>query len=592
MVITEKTTIEELDKFKNGFPLEITKAVALNKELLEQLVTRFPDSEISILSGYSTSQIYSERDPMFNRQELSVLIENVTYLKERYQKEVVFDENISVEQAIVANRKFNNIVDEIQNAKIDGKELSDFEKFVWAYQQVTEKIYTLENEGDSPSKSRNLFEVLSGDKIVCVGYANMLIAICTRLGISCTLQEVATIDPNTNAFGNHATVAIRIDDNKYNIHGIFFCDPTADSARKWHLGHGHTSFGHALIPYSKIKEFYNSPIVLNKSVSTSEFTEPITSAEEVERTGINKPTILANLFPELTNGKTQNQVVREFATKTVADSKIKNEVLTLIDSFDENKIEAEFNAVLQNYVEMAVGGYQPYSQIAMNLAGRGFLREEVLQKMKDLFSKENVLPVLEAKYSKYPEQIKNSSIERDLKKVAMSIKSFENGFEKLKLPESKTTEAELFESLALKITSACASKYFFDKDLKNNFSEFKQLLIRGVSRQQIVEKLKTMCVDENLLTAAFISTHPDGLKAMAETNENELYFALSPEELIFNLPYEEPFKNECKKARTLSDSDLHKALVNIFKAQGLDDKLAHDVATTSLARTRAENQMQ
>ena len=46
-----------------------------------------------------------------------------------------------------------------------------------------------------------------------------------------------------------------------------------------------------------------------------------------------------------------------------------------------------------------------------------------------------------------------------------------------------------------------------------------------------------------------------------------------------------------RKARTISDSDLHKALVNIFKSQGLDDKLAHDVATTSLARTRAENQM-
>ena len=222
MIISKKTNPEELDKISNGDNIQITKDVALNQDFLLAIATRFPDSKISIFSGYDSRETHSEQNPFFDNEQLKTLNENAKILLEQHKIKLVFDDDISIEQATLANRKFNNWVSDIQKASIDGKELSDLEKFLWAYQIVTERVYTLETSEETTAKSRNLFEVLTGDKIVCVGYANMLVALCTKLGVKCTFQTVSTIDPNTNVFGNHATVAVRIDDEKYGIHGIFY----------------------------------------------------------------------------------------------------------------------------------------------------------------------------------------------------------------------------------------------------------------------------------------------------------------------------------------------------------------------------------
>ena len=132
--------------------------------------------------------------------------------------------------AIIASRKINTVVRDITEARIDGKPLSNYEKFLWAYQFVTDRVYTEEGTNQDPSISRNLVSVLSSDKIVCVGFASMLCTILTRLGIPCAYQSEISFDPSANIYVNHATCAIRIDDAIYIKHGIYDALPICSCA--------------------------------------------------------------------------------------------------------------------------------------------------------------------------------------------------------------------------------------------------------------------------------------------------------------------------------------------------------------------------
>lgn len=107
--------------------------------------------------------------------------------------------------------------------------LSPMETIMYAYDQVRHRVYTHEDKDESYSKSRDLSEILFGDKIVCVGYANLLSAILHYNDIPCT--EVSLMNLSKPERG-HARNVIRIKDDKYDIDGVYYFDATWDSRRK------------------------------------------------------------------------------------------------------------------------------------------------------------------------------------------------------------------------------------------------------------------------------------------------------------------------------------------------------------------------
>ncbi len=120
--------------------------------------------------------------------------------------------------------------------------MSPFEKYLFAYNIVKKYKEYKENENEK-DQSRNLYSILDGEYMVCVGYATLLNDLLTKLGISSCHYSVgvdtgfdkvdkeALVIPDdieVNREG-HARVKVHIVDPKYGIDGIYFADPTWDN---------------------------------------------------------------------------------------------------------------------------------------------------------------------------------------------------------------------------------------------------------------------------------------------------------------------------------------------------------------------------
>lgn len=119
--------------------------------------------------------------------------------------------------------------------------LSPLEKYLYAYNIVKQFKEYKENEDDLLA-SRDIYDILDNDYMVCVGYAKLLSDLCAKLDIKCdeisvgvnvgfdkTENEEVIARDNLVENGGHARAAVYINDPKYGINGIYFADPTWDN---------------------------------------------------------------------------------------------------------------------------------------------------------------------------------------------------------------------------------------------------------------------------------------------------------------------------------------------------------------------------
>jgi len=152
----------------------------------------------------------------------------------------------TLEQIIDSNRRINEVTNKISNYRTNagGQPLSPYEKYLCAYNWVSSFIYSkLSKEEDEkdPYISRDPIKVLSGDKIVCLGYAKLLQKICNDIGIPCYTQ---LCNEKT-----HANNLVCIIDPKYNINGVYCADCTLDSKRP---AKEVSTYAYHALPYKKI----------------------------------------------------------------------------------------------------------------------------------------------------------------------------------------------------------------------------------------------------------------------------------------------------------------------------------------------------
>lgn len=222
MIITKNTP---LDTIQDGDNIYIDKEVSLDSNLLEFLFANYPNSAITI-STFDYKLYASNPDALYTEEELQTLVQNAE-LADKYNRELTFDDDYTLEQAIIASRELNKKADYINNLTIKGSPLSPLEKFAFAYHLVSDKIYS--EDKNNVYNSRNIISTLSGDKIVCAGFASELNALCKRIGIPCTFRLNSFGEENK--IGNHATCVVNITDEKYGVDGIYVADPTADCLR-------------------------------------------------------------------------------------------------------------------------------------------------------------------------------------------------------------------------------------------------------------------------------------------------------------------------------------------------------------------------
>lgn len=128
--------------------------------------------------------------------------------------------HFTLDEALNAQKQIEDLTTRIKNAN-----LSPFEQFLAIYTFLTEREYK-RNDNDYYS-SVNIFSILNGENIVCLGYANIMKRLCDELGIQCIVQTCELKTPGKPS-SLHANNVVIINDDKYNIHGCFYADACWD----------------------------------------------------------------------------------------------------------------------------------------------------------------------------------------------------------------------------------------------------------------------------------------------------------------------------------------------------------------------------
>lgn len=230
--LKDNTLIEIITSNKIG--LEEESMALLQKKLKE---INALNKKFTIKFDVNKRSIYNKYFNNLELNNLDIIIKNDLY---EYPK----DEFVKEEE------KLNNFVKNIKNSS-----LSPFEKFIAVYNIVKNIKPYRENEEDK-NQARYLRYILNNDYIVCVGYAKLLVELLDKVGINATRYSVNvdvsyddgfTVEERVVELLGHARVIVNMDDDKYNIHGLYLSDPTWDNNLEKNL------FNNALIPFDSMQ---------------------------------------------------------------------------------------------------------------------------------------------------------------------------------------------------------------------------------------------------------------------------------------------------------------------------------------------------
>ena len=147
---------------------------------------------------------------------------------------------------------------------ISDYQLSPLEKLTYAYDIM--KTFTYNESEVDLDDSRNPHRIIKTGNIVCVGYTKLLSEILYNLddNIKASNYSLSCYDEDDETLlGYHSRGIVKIDDDKYNIHGFYAIDPTWDSYKeegKEKLGDDYDAlslYRCFLIPFTEYKSVFN-----------------------------------------------------------------------------------------------------------------------------------------------------------------------------------------------------------------------------------------------------------------------------------------------------------------------------------------------
>lgn len=251
-IIVKRYPEEQISKEKVDISISmanIKKDAIKAKELYEKYIGKpldsvdFTDQEQTIYldsnkvkfitdTPQEIPEIYSVITQFMPTEKVVIKCENKTYdnfyylnsLARKLPVEIDYGTNISTDvEGFTAMRETIDWIKEIIP-----ENLSQIEKVAY----ITDVLKTLEYAEDNKNtdNSRYIPNIIKTGKIVCAGYSEFAVQLFKELGINCVRQGLETKDSKGN-IAAHARVIARIDDDKYNIHGIYVFDPTWDSVK-------------------------------------------------------------------------------------------------------------------------------------------------------------------------------------------------------------------------------------------------------------------------------------------------------------------------------------------------------------------------
>lgn len=138
---------------------------------------------------------------------------------------------------------------------IDSSNLSPFEKLIFAYDIL--KTFSYRDNESEPYNPRIIPNILISGDIVCSGYSRLLFEILSEEGITTFTYSISFVEKEVK----HRRNIIKLDDDKYDIHGLYTLDATWDRVRN-DLSLVKDSDGYCMYRYDG--EMKESDIVIEK----------------------------------------------------------------------------------------------------------------------------------------------------------------------------------------------------------------------------------------------------------------------------------------------------------------------------------------
>ena len=217
----EFTFLESLQNKEDNFYKKLfdnIKYISLNGEH-EQILTFLKNNP-----ELKNKEIILEKDYNLNTE-----LKEIEHLEEIYKDykniNIILDGNklpIRLENFKKTVSKINDITNEIKKYNF-----SELEQIMYAYDIARNALYVREDKNESLRESRDLTNVLLGNKRVCEGYANIFNAILNKLNIKCLVYTGINSEKNVG----HAYNCVYVSDKKYKVKGVYFFDTTYDSRK-------------------------------------------------------------------------------------------------------------------------------------------------------------------------------------------------------------------------------------------------------------------------------------------------------------------------------------------------------------------------
>lgn len=214
---------------------------------------------VTKLNNYLENKGYNIKSITYDIHDINYFELDITNLKPLSNKLLI--EYGSIKQA--SYEEFMSLYECIKwwRQIITDGNLSPVEKVMFA----TDILKTLKyKENEVKEDSRSPHRIIETGSIVCVGYCNLLKQILKDLDDNIEISDfsVKCYDKDNSYRGSHRRSLVKINDDKYNLHGIFSLDVTWDSIHeevKNKTGEDYTAldlYSYFLIPASDYKNIF------------------------------------------------------------------------------------------------------------------------------------------------------------------------------------------------------------------------------------------------------------------------------------------------------------------------------------------------
>ena len=236
--------IANIEHLKNGMSINIKANYITQEEEKKyyQNVKKILSKMTKYHKTYSVSIDVNNRELLRQSGILSIIPANVEI--SIHNNEYVYQ----IDDYVMEEEKLEKLIAPIREA-----DLSPLEKYLAIY-DVVKSFKPYKDNMDDKRQSRDLRYILKDDNeyIVCVGFARLLLELLTRVGIPCKYIHVDVDSSRENDqtinHAGHARNLVKIDDDKYNIHGIYLSDSTFDSRPT------QNTYLHSLLTFDRLKE--------------------------------------------------------------------------------------------------------------------------------------------------------------------------------------------------------------------------------------------------------------------------------------------------------------------------------------------------